>query len=377
MKPPALKPTASPKLTLPTGRAGRSADRARFRASVSACTAVVIALALACACRSGNPPNNEKKAADNTARLGAEHAPTARRAPLVSGSQDSESLFDPSSGSYIKVRDVTDAMTRQAAPAPPQYAVDVFLRHREQRQAAPSALREDVPPPGGLGAGVTFDLSQLQYQDSTAVYYYLLAPPNIGGTPAADLLYMTSSDIAPKGCEALISFFKDEQFRAVFRIWDWATPAQAGGSHFIVHRPYDSLGDYLIPYEVQTGGQTLDFNAIYVVSATRRVSGDTWVNEVYLHNHRLGVRDRVWSYQFSWPTKPTDTGFWWGPIFETFPDNADYKTTNLLGFLETLVVQDGRQIQLTDQNSRLVTPSGHGLDLIYRSSGYNASLICN
>jgi hypothetical protein len=275
------------------------------------------------------------------------------------------------------VRDVTDAMSRQAAPPPPQYAVDVFLKHREQRLAATFAFREDVPPPGGLGAGVTFDLNQFRFQDSTAVYYYLLAPPNIGGTPAADLLYMTSSDIAPKGCEALISFFKDEQFRAVFRIWDWATPAQAGGSHFIVHRPYESLGDYLIPYQIQTGGQTLDFNVIYVVSATRRVSGDTWVNEVYLHNHRLGVRDRVWRYQFAWPTKATDKSFWWGPIFETFPDNANYGATNLLGFLETLVVQDGVEYQLTDQNSRLVTPGGNGLDLIYRSSGHNTALICN
>ncbi len=138
-----------------------------------------------------------------------------------------------------------------------------------------SGLREDVPPPGGLGAGVTFDLNNFQFQDSTAVYYYLLAPPNIGGTPAADLLYMTSSDIASKGCEALISFFKDEQYKAVFRIWDWATPAQGGGSHFIVHKPYESLGDYLLPYEIQSGGQTLDLNVIYVISATRRVSGDT------------------------------------------------------------------------------------------------------
>ena len=377
MRPVAHERRVSPEVTRLTGRVEKRTCCTRFRAFVLARAVIAVALALACACRPDNPPNNERKAADNSARPSAEHVPTARRAPLVTGSHDSESLFDPHSGSYIKVRDVTDAMRRQAAAPPPQRAVDVFLRHREQRLGTTSGLREDVPPPGGLGAGVTFDPNQFKYSDSTAVYYYLLAPPNIGGVPAADLLYMTSSNFAPKGCEALISFFKEEQFKAVFRIWDWATPDQPGGSHFIIHKPYESLGDYLIPYQIQTGGQTLDFDALYVISATRRVAGDTWVNEVYLHNHRLGVRDRVWSYQFAWPTKATDKSFWWGPIFETFPDNADYGTTNLLGFLETLVVQDGVEYQLTDQNSRLVTPGGNGLDLIYRSSGYNTALICN
>lgn len=353
---------------------------ARSRARATAHVIIVTTLAVMCACQPGrqlnNQANEQGKVTNNSAPQTSAPVPSARRAQLVSGSQDSESLFEPHTGSYVKVRDVTDAFRRQAAPAPPQSAVDVFLRHREQRLAEPSALR-DVPPPGGFGAGVTFDTDKLLYQDSTAVYYYLLAPPEIGGTPAADLLYMTSSDISPKGCEALLSFFKSEQFKTVFRIWDWATPAQPGGGHFIVNMPYASLGDYLIPYQIQTGGQTLEFNVMYVVSATRRVSGDEWVNEVYLHNHRLGVRDRVWSYRFTWSTKPTDKSFWWGPIFETFPDNADYKTTNLLGFLETLVVQDGLEYQLTDGNSRLIAPGGNGLDVIYRSSGYNAALICN
>lgn len=297
-------------------------------------------------------------------------------APLVRSHQEHESLYDPQSKSYVLVRDAPESLMSEAAPRPSELEIEVFLNHRRQREQDTFSLR-GFPPPGGLGAGVTFRPEQFSFKDHTAVYYYLLVPPEIGGSPSADLLYMTSSDFASKGCEALLSFFKGESFKAVFRIWDWATPEQPDKSHFVAPKPYAALGDYLIPYEIQTGGRTLNFDTIYVVSLTRRVSGDTWVNEVYLHNHKLGVRDRVWSYQFSWPTKSSDKDFWWGPIFEVFPDNADYGSTNLLGFLETLVVQDGVEYQLTDRNSKLVAPSGNGLNVVYQSRGNNSALICD
>src|SRR5437868_6260960 len=83
---------------------------------------------------------------------------------------------------------------------------------------------------GGLGAGVSFRDGQLLFNGYTSVFYYLLAPRNIGDVPSAELLYMTSSNRASKGCEALLSFFRSEQFQTVFRVWDWATPPQADGS---------------------------------------------------------------------------------------------------------------------------------------------------
>ena len=85
----------------------------------------------------------------------------------------------------------------------------------------------------------------------------------------------------------------------------------------------------------------------------------------------------MWSYPFDWPAKDTAEEFWWGPIFETFPDpGAQYVLANPVGFDGTIVVQDGVAYQLSDQNSTMTIPSGNGLREIYRSVGTNSGLVC-
>ena len=57
----------------------------------------------------------------------------------------------------------------------------------------------------------------------------------------ADLIYMTSSNRASKGCEALISYFKDRLYAVAFMIWDWSTAKQNDGTQFVVTMDYDEL----------------------------------------------------------------------------------------------------------------------------------------
>jgi hypothetical protein len=117
---------------------------------------------------------------------------------------------------------------------------------------------------------------------------------------------------------------------------------------------------------------------VYIANVTRRTGASTFQNEVYLQNHATGTRDLMWSYPFDWPDKATSELFWWGPIFETFPDpGAAYALTNPVGFDRTVVVQDGLAYTLTDQNSAMSLPAGNGLQEIYRSVGTNSGLVCN
>jgi hypothetical protein len=90
------------------------------------------------------------------------------------------------------------------------------------------------------------------------------------------------------------------------------------------------------------------------------------MNEVFLHNHQTGLRDRVWQHSFEWPTKATDDNYWWGPIFETFPKDAVYKTAPPLGFLKALLVQDKKTRNLTPADSDLKPPIESGFTVLFQ-----------
>jgi hypothetical protein len=296
--------------------------------------------------------------------------------PLLQGTGDGQSLFEPLTRSYVSISDRRADFGNVPAT---EDEVKAFLARRRLLQARGVKSLSTLPPPGGFGAGVALGDPLLHFQDYTAMYYYLVAPPTIGPQPKADLLYMTSSNTASKGCEALLSFFNTEGFNCVFRIWDWAHPDVSGGGKFVRGRPYAGLANYLIPYSFTlTSGTVLDTACVYIVNATRRINGNSFQNDVYLHNNASGTRDLIWSYAFDWPDKNAASPFWWGPIFETFPQpgSPQYTLRNPVGFDAALIVQDDFQFQLTESNSTLTTPSGNGLRVIYRSLGANSGLVC-
>jgi hypothetical protein len=296
---------------------------------------------------------------------------------LLTGDGEERGLYEPLTGSYVKVRDARREGGNRTAP---EREINLFRERRRspRRRNKIESASLLAPPPGGLGAGVSFHDSLLHFRQFTAVYFYLVAPATIGSQPKADLLYMTSSNTAARGCEALLSFFSGEQYRCAFRIWDWAHPVVPGGGNFVKNYTYEEIADYLIPYHFTLdSGQGLDTACLYIVNVTRQVNGMSFQNEIYLQNHRLGTRDLMWSYQFEWSDKDSTPAFWWGPIFETFPNpGAQYALATPLGFNESLIVQDGIEYQLVDQNSTMTFPSNDGLNEVFRSYGTNSGLIC-
>lgn len=289
---------------------------------------------------------------------------------VVRNSNDANILFDPLTQTHIAVQNRIGNVSPNLLPT--KYEIGTFGARARRFQERTTTL-ENVPSPGGFGAGVNFKADQLLFQNSTAIFFYLLIPPSLGGDPTADLLYMTSSNRASKGCEALISFFKERNYRAAFMIWDWSVPPDSEKGQFVVTMDYDQLQPYRIPLSItsNTGHGQIGFDALYIVNSTRR-AGDAWVNEVYLHNHQTGMRDRVWQHSFTWPSEQTDAPFWWGPIFETFPDDAAYETAPPLGFADALMVQDGATRKLTVADSELKAPA-NGLQLLWQES--NSGLI--
>lgn len=335
------------------------------------------------------PPSAALRGATSVALMRPVRAPIPGHILETQG--EVETLYDSQSGSRIRVRDIAKALaSRSAHRTPPQRAVEIFRAHRDAflkpsaramftmpQSLLRSLSGERVPPPGGFGAGVSFREGKLLFRESTAACYHLLAPPTIGDRPQATTLYMTSSNRASRGCEALLSYFSEENFETVFRIWDWSVPDQGATGRFVLPLTYPELAEYLIPRQLDSVAGPLAVNTVYVVSTTTHVDGTTWRNDVYLQNHVHGVRDRVWTNTFDWPTVQTDALFWWGPIFEVFPNDADYGTTSPLGFLETTMIQDGIEYRLTDDDSTLRSPTGNGWDVLYRSLTDNSGLVCD
>jgi hypothetical protein len=273
-------------------------------------------------------------------------------------------LFDPILRSNIAVQDALSGVSSQVAPS--AFEIQAIASHANPSKEI-AASPKNVPPPGGYGAGVNFDPSKLHFRNSTAAFYHLLIPHDLGGNPTADLLYMTSSNRASKGCEALVSFFKDRNYEVAFMIWDWSVEQDKNRSQFVVTMSYDQTSPYRIPLTIQsnTGFGNIGCEVLNITNVTRR-SGNAWVNEVYLHNHATGLRDRVWQHSFQWPTKDTDDLYWWGPIFETFPKDAFYNTAPALGFTDAMLVQDGVTHKLLPDDSTMKLPSNDGLVVLWK-----------
>jgi hypothetical protein len=287
-------------------------------------------------------------------------------------------MRDPGLKRPVHIRDMRKAFAKDTAPPPSDDAIRAMNRRVGSVSPNPLQLQQQFQVPGGLGAGVVFKDGQLLFSNATAAFYYLIFPKQIQASSTATLLYMTSSNRASKGCEALLHYDRTDEWNGVFRIWDWATPRQPDGSQFIFSKTFDDLAGYRVAYNFPTDEGMRAVETLYIVSSTSRTGGDNWVNEVFLWNPMEQARDLVHSYDYTWTTKETDGNFFWGPIFETFPpppEHPDYQPQQYVGFFETLMVQDGYEYQLTNANSELRPPLANGFKVAFQSG--NFSLVCD
>jgi hypothetical protein len=261
-------------------------------------------------------------------------------------------IFDPWEERDVPVRDIREDVKKITEANPPsEQSIEGFLDHRRHLVQDVDVTGVEihsaplVPTPGGVGVGVYFKENLIGFSETTTMYWWIVAPKFLGG-PSRSLVYLTSSNQAARGTEALVEYC--DQLPAVFRIWDWATPPQANGSRFVVSIPFANWGDHHIPVTID-GTQ---HHALYVVNRTLRVGPDLWANDVLVYDNSTRSFDWTWHYEHTW-RKKASVYFGWGPIIEPFMP-YDFQTTNVVGYAKARLVTDKINAILAPGNSRIV-----------------------
>ncbi|HJQ27008.1 MAG TPA: hypothetical protein VKA60_24180 [Blastocatellia bacterium] len=289
---------------------------------------------------------------------------------FLAAENDTELLFNPLDSNFLPVRDMTEQIqeiSKRYRPSEKETAE--FLERRQSpfmedpaRPFAPEGRISGLDPtasrigpdvrfrnePVNFIAGVLFKERVLDFINSTGICFYILAPTRLSSDPVGRL-YLTSSNRADHGCEALVRYENADQ--AMFLVWDWSTSEQPDGTHFVVALDYAHWDDYKLTYNLDG----VERQALYVMNFTRNTGPGQWKNEVYLLNRPAtgpSTFDRIYQRPFPW-TPPAGSGkfFDFGPYIETFVDN--YGDTDFVGFADAKMVQDDHTFPLTLDNSRI------------------------
>jgi hypothetical protein len=190
-------------------------------------------------------------------------------------------IYDPRQHDYAPIQDRRTEVAELSKRFPPTTREKRLFAQRgaeleNQRNLRLSrrslAAADDTTPPvpGGVGGGVYFRDSELIFSQSTANYNYIITPQTLGGN-TADFFYLTATNRAGLGCEAFVSYSRQD--KAVFRVYDWARKAN-NQDPWVVSIPYDQWGGYKLTYNIS--GQ--DFDALYPINATYWLGDNRWRN---------------------------------------------------------------------------------------------------
>ncbi len=182
------------------------------------------------------------------------------------------------------------------------------------------------PVPGGVGYGMFYSGPfKSAFQSGTSIYWEVVCPSLPGGN-VSTYLYLTATNRAAMGVEALVAY--NGQSNPSFLVYDWARdPA----SRWQFNLPFNLLRDYLSTDVAHSSA----FQALPVMNMTFMIGSGSWANQVWLINHSSDSWDLIYQFEYV-ATITQQLGQWpgsWGPIVETFQDK--YSGTNDLGALNT------------------------------------------
>ncbi|HEX2937703.1 MAG TPA: hypothetical protein VHO66_02180 [Ruminiclostridium sp.] len=232
-------------------------------------------------------------------------------------------LLDPETGKYLPVRNVEQEFAKITARQPRNTALEKnFVEHHQQMRQKKNTVnsKASAPVPGDVAGGFTYTNDfRKNFTQGTAISYDIICPTTVGGNNS-NYLYLTSTDRASSGTEALISYYGQNNME--FKVYDWARP---DGDQWRISMPIDTLTPYL-----RTGTiHNVNYQYISVEMCTEFVSGDTWENIVWLKNSN-GTFDLIYNYYYTSSLESEQRSVTWGPIVETFQDS--YSNTNTVGF---------------------------------------------
>ena len=259
-----------------------------------------------------------------------------------------EKLYDPITDQALDVVDTTEEAARiTSGNLPDEEDVASFIQLR--RHLLPRGVEIDLsqcPPPGcGAAVGTYFGKTIIGFNTRTAIFWRIIAPEFLDGA-SNELVYLTSSNHARRGPEALVQY--EGGLPAIFRVWDWAHPFHPEYGQFVRALPHATWG----PHRLQINVDGEAHFGLQVANSTH-FDGKTWLNQVLWYNVETNSWDLVWRYAFDWNPKEECKFFFFGPCIEPKGANC-YGTTNKLGYAEATLATDIIQTKLLTNNSRLV-----------------------
>ena len=275
-------------------------------------------------------------------------------------------LLNPADGKYYPIEDVREKLTAVNAPQTPEELAFRKAFEERRRLGAQKYKQGDAGPiPGGVGYGIFFtDTYKANYHTGTVIAVDIICPQTAGGN-VNSTLYLTETNRAAKGVEALIHYF--EQSELCFRVFDWARADEAPWQAWM---PASYLKEYYLTTKNIEGAdrQVLSLqNQTYIVDTPQ---GKRWRNEVYLFNHKDDCYSLVYEYDYE-ATEEEQKGDWvgsWGPIVETFQDS--FEGTNPLGFSYAYIQERDEQDKWTDfhlltDDISTIRDDGKGFKLLF------------
>jgi hypothetical protein len=195
-----------------------------------------------------------------------------------------------------------------------------------------------IPPvPGGEGFGAFYTPGfKTAFNRGTSLYWHAICPTRPGGN-VSTYLYLTATNRASHGCEALVHY--NGQTDAHFSVYDWSLPESDKWRTDIA---FPKLGDYLgeeaILGEIR---QTLPiWNSTYEIFEVEQETAEEipnptvrWRNDVLLYHHEEKRWHLIYRNDYFATRSRQRSSFVgsWGPLVETFQpyyhDTEDFGTT--------------------------------------------------
>lgn len=297
--------------------------------------------------------------------------------PFGPGGETAMQIYDPRTGRFVDVVDITAAVAAvtQANPLP-QDVIDTFWTNRLTAWRPwwrfLRAITRVLPLvstlwPEKIAAGVLFNKATRKdgFDAEASIYWYVVAPPVLSGS-SDNLVYSTSTNLAADGPEALLMFVR--RGAPTFCVAE-------SNRQFVVIVPYNDpiFTNHLITHRI---GDT-DYQTLYIANITTG-SGTSYVNNVYLFNPTTSKFDLV--HNRAYTTNFPGTTSEWGPIIEV-PNGGFFGTTSTIGYAEaTLVTLKGgvrRTALLNPGNTDFGTCSRWQFDVDNNSFIPNSTMLAN
>ena len=222
---------------------------------------------------------------------------------------------------------------------------------------SPAAIPSPMPVPGGLGGGTLFKQGQLPTDRIGQLAVTVLVPETLAPTNENLVwLFLTSTNRTEKGVEFVVGYSRAG--KAFMGVFDWSCsethpcPAERGGvivpltapdwiwTHDVVETP-----EYLFPV-IDDGKHK--HSGLRYVNRTERIGPEVpprWRNTVRVWNQGAGLYDLVYEHEYVVEQQScVVTGCaWWGPILESFPDEANPIVPEIreVGFEDARLRYDG------------------------------------